>query len=114
MKNIAACLLLLLFMAVKLLAQNPVEVYPANWWVGMKTNKIQIMLHETRSGYLIAVDKLVVNSSSPDLKIIKVNKLKNRRYLVLDVQIAPAARPQTVAFHSVAWCLENGTKYCLS
>ena len=25
-------------------SQN-VEVYPSNWWVGMKWNKVQLMLH---------------------------------------------------------------------
>lgn len=73
-----------------------VEVYPAHWWAGMKWNKLQLMLYEPRHDYMLAVDKLVVRSSSPDLKIIKVNKVENRRYLFLDVSIAPNAKPQTV------------------
>ena len=96
MKKIVACLLIAFIATAKLFAQNPVEVYPTNWWVGMKMNKIQIMLHETRPNHLIAVDKLVVQSSSPDLKIVQINKLKNRRYLILDALIQPAAKPQTV------------------
>lgn len=83
-----------LLFAIILSAQ--VNVYPSNWWVGMKMNKIQIMLHETRPDIILAVDKLVVRSSSPDLKIVKVNRLENRRYLILDAEIAPTARPQTV------------------
>ncbi|MEO5685357.1 MAG: alpha-amylase family glycosyl hydrolase [Chitinophagaceae bacterium] len=97
MKNLIVCILLLLVTATQLHAQGSVEVYPTNWWVGMKMNKIQIMLHDNRPNKFIAVDKLVVNSSSPDLKIVKVNKLKNRRYLVLDVAIAAAAKPQVVS-----------------
>jgi hypothetical protein len=76
-------------------SQN-VEVYPSNWWVGMKWNKVQLMLHETRPDFNLSVDKLVVRSSSPDLKIVKVNKVENKRYLFLDVAIAPNAKPQTV------------------
>jgi len=82
------------FISLKSLCQ--VNAYPTNWWVGMKMNKIQIMLHETRPDHIIAVDKLVVRSSSADVKIIKVNKVDNRRYLILDAEIAPAAKPQTV------------------
>jgi len=96
MKNILVILLAIIVTTLQLQAQEGISVYPTNWWVGMKLNKIQIMLHETRPDHIISVDKLVVNSSSPDLKIIKVNKLKNRRYLVLDAVIAPSAKPRTV------------------
>ncbi|MEP6725549.1 MAG: cyclomaltodextrinase N-terminal domain-containing protein, partial [Bacteroidota bacterium] len=66
MKKIVVYFVVAVIAAIKLVAQNPVEVYPTNWWAGMKMNKIQIMLHETRPGFIIAVDKLVINSSSPD------------------------------------------------
>ncbi|MEO6452868.1 MAG: alpha-amylase family glycosyl hydrolase [Ginsengibacter sp.] len=73
-----------------------IKCYPTNWWVGMKWNKLQLVIHETNHNTILAVDKLVVNSSSSDLKIIKVNKVENKRYLFLDVAISPNARPQTV------------------
>lgn len=93
MKKIFSGFGFLLFISSLSVAQN---VYPANWWTGMKMNKIQLMLHEPDTNKIIAVDKLVVNSSSPDLKIKKVNKVENRRYLFLDVEIAANAKPQTV------------------
>jgi hypothetical protein len=77
-------------------AQDSIEVYPTHWWVGMKMNRIQIMLRETRSAYKLAVDKLVVQSSSSDFKILKINKVENSHYLFLDVAISPNAKPQTV------------------
>lgn len=77
-------------------SQNKIEVYPSNWWVGMKMNKVQLMLRETRPDFILAVDKLVVKSSSADLKIVKVNRVENRRYLFLDVLISSNAKPQTV------------------
>jgi neopullulanase len=83
----------LIFISSLSVAQN---IYPSNWWAGMKMNKIQLMLHETDTNKIIAVDKLIVKSSSPDLKIIKVNRVENRRYLFLDVEIAANAKPQTV------------------
>lgn len=87
--------LLAAFVSVSLSAQQ-LEVYPAHWWIGMKWNKLQLMIHEKDSSYILAVDKLVMRSSSPDLKIVKVNRVDNRRYLFVDIAIAPAAKPQTV------------------
>jgi glycosidase len=72
------------------------DVYPTHWWVGMKMNRIQLILHSNQPGINLYVDKLTVRSSSPDLKIIKINKVENRRYLILDVEINPKAKPQTV------------------
>ncbi|MDB5208626.1 MAG: alpha-amylase [Flavisolibacter sp.] len=77
-------------------AQQSVEIYPSHWWVGMKNTKLQLMLHETGSTKMLAVDKLVATSSSPDVRIIKINKVENRKYLFLDLAIAPNAKPQTV------------------
>lgn len=70
-------------------------VYPTHWWTGMKNSKLQLMIHSDKN---IAVDKLVFNSSSPDVKVIKINKVENRRYLFVDLEIARNARPQTVKF----------------
>ncbi len=89
--------IVVVFYSVFLFGQD-VVVYPTNWWVGMKLNKIQLVLRETDMNKIIAVDNLVVKSSSPDLTITKVTKLQNKRYIVLDVTIAPNAKPQTVNF----------------
>jgi glycosidase len=62
----------------------------------MKTNKLQLILHSNQPDINLYVDKLVVRSSSPDLKIIKVNKVENRKYLILDVEINAKAKPQIV------------------
>jgi neopullulanase len=86
----------ILLMALLHVGAQQVEVYPSHWWTGMKWNKLQIMLYEPRQDHILAVDKLVVQSSSPDLKIVKVNKVENRRYLFVDIAIAPNAKPQTV------------------
>jgi neopullulanase len=88
-------LILLLFVSVRCFAIDAPHVYPTNWWVGMKSPKLQLIIHSTAN---IAVDKLVFKSSSKDVKIIKVNKTENRHYLFVDIEIAPAAKPQTVRF----------------
>ena len=84
------------FFTILISFSQQVNVYPTNWWVGMKNTGLQLVIHEKDPDKIIAVDKLVVRSSSPDLKIIKVNKVENRRYLFLDCEISPNAKPQTV------------------
>ncbi len=77
-------------------AQKQLEVYPQNWWVGMRMNKVQLMIHEKDTATILDVAKLVVKSSSPDVKILKVNEVENKRYLFVDIEIKPSAKPQTV------------------
>jgi neopullulanase len=83
---------------IKLLpvAAQDIQVYPTHWFVGMKMNRVQIILHETRADYILSVNKLLVRSSSPDLVIKKIHTPANRRYLILDTEIKPTAKPQTV------------------
>ena len=82
--------------SLSLIAQKKLEVYPANWWVGMKMNKVQLMIHEKDSTVIVAVAKLTVQSSSPDIKIIRINTVENKRYFFVDIEIVPNAKPQTV------------------
>lgn len=94
MKRLFTLFFVLLFASLGTIAQD-INVYPTNWWVGMKNNKLQLMIHAPVD---IGVDKLVVNSSSKDVKVIKVNRAENRHYIFVDLEIAPAAKPQTVKF----------------
>ena len=88
-----SALIIVCIQAASVFAQ---DIYPTHWWVGMKNNKLQLLLRSTEPGINLYVDKIVVRSSSPDFKIIKINKLENRHYLSLDVEIAANAKPQTV------------------
>ncbi|RYD77818.1 MAG: alpha-amylase [Sphingobacteriales bacterium] len=69
-----------------------VKAYPTHWWAGMKWNKLQIMLHSENDRNLWA-DKSVVSISYPGVKLVKVNRPENRKYIFLDLEISPAARP---------------------
>ncbi len=90
MKHIAFIFFLLL--QVTLYAQ---DIYPSHWWTGMKNNKLQLMIHSDKD---IAVDKLAVKSSSPDVKVVKVHRVENRHYIFVDLEIAKTARPQKLKF----------------
>lgn len=102
-------ILIFLVLNYKLFAQD-VSVYPTHWWVGMKTNKVQLILHSNNADKILAVDKLVFNSSSKDVKIIKVSKPENKRYLFVDIEISPSAKPQKLKF-SFGGIIKNEWQY---
>ncbi len=72
------------------------NIYPTNWFVGMKDNRLQLMIHSTEE--IGAAEKLAFRSSSADIKVLKVHKPENRRYLFVDLEIARTAKPQQVRF----------------
>lgn len=85
-----------LFISLYAWSTDPFEVYPSHWWVGMKTKQIQVIVKSTDPNLNMYVDKIVVRSSSPDLKILKIHKVENRHYLIFDALISATAKPQTV------------------
>ena len=69
-----------------------VEVYPDHWWVGMKWNKIQLMVHSAGiKGSVINVD-----INYPGIKLEKTNWVEGKNYVFLDLNISADAKPGTV------------------
>lgn len=81
-----------------LFAQSPVAVYPTHWWVGMKTNKLQLMIRLLDSTQAFPESNHSFTSSSKDVRVIKVHHPENKHYLFVDLQISSTARPQKVVF----------------
>jgi glycosidase len=77
----------ILLISNKSFSQN-VEVYPSHWWVGMKWNKVQLMLHGDNIG---KYDR--VTSKYAGMKVQKVYADENKNYLFIDVVIASTAKP---------------------
>ncbi len=76
------------FVVSNLIAQKPTaQVYPTNWWVGMKMNKVQLLLRAD-DGFIIP-DKQAVGINYTGIKIDKVTRVKNKKYLIVDITIAP-------------------------
>ena len=67
------------------------KVYPTNWWAGMKWNKVQLMLHAD-SGFIFP-DKYFLSINYPGIKINKINRVENKRYLFVDISIAANTKP---------------------
>ena len=67
--------------------QNNYQCYPANWWAGMKLNKLQLMIHGD------AIAKGDFSITYPGISLTKVNKVENPNYVFLDIVISAVAKP---------------------
>ena len=74
-------------------AQN-IELYPSNWFVQMKSNKVQILFRTTSSHF----SKATIQTNYPGLTISKVHHFENDHYMAVDVTIAPHAKVGKVNF----------------
>jgi hypothetical protein len=62
-------------------------VYPSHWWVGMKNNKLQLLLHGENVGMFTKV-----TMTYPGITVNKVTKTESKNYLIVDVTISPATK----------------------
>lgn len=70
-------------------AQSIDRIEPANWWVGMHYDTVQLIVHGNRiSDYKPEV-------KYKNVKIVKVSKVENPNYLFVDLYILPNAQPGT-------------------
>lgn len=83
------CLILLIF-SFSLFSFSQVTVYPSHWWVGMKHNKVQLLMKQ-KEGFIFP-DKLSVSTNYVGVKIEKVTHLENKKYLLVDISIDAAAK----------------------
>ncbi len=119
MKKIAL-IVLIFFSFQNCICAQYAQVYPTNWWVGMKWNKVQLLV----MGEYDEFNKEQVKINYPGIKLDKVHRLENGKYFALDITIAPTAKPGKVTIefvdnnkaHAVAWQLNarrkgNGTAF---
>ena len=69
-----------------LFAQESIEVYPTQWWVGMKNKKLQLVLH---SKDISGNGRRSASTNCPGAKIISTEKLESSEYLVINLELAP-------------------------
>jgi glycosidase len=88
MKKNTLFLLFTFYFFSNLSAQNnSYKCYPTNWWVGMKWNKVQIMIHGNGIG-----NAHMFTINYPGVKLEKVNKVENKNYVFLDINISASAK----------------------
>lgn len=96
MRTILCTLALLLGMSLPARAIDIERIEPANWWVGMRHNRVELLVHGT--GIATSTPRL----SHAGVAIVDVQKTDNPNYLFVTVEIAADAKPETVDIEFVA------------
>lgn len=91
MKHIIALFMLLL--ALNVAAQNLERVEPPNWWAGMKTNDLQLLVH----GENISLADVSLDYPGVDLEA--VTKVENPNYLFIDLKLEEDVQPGKFDIH---------------
>ena len=89
-------ILFLILISTNIFAQETI-MSPSKWWIGMKWNKVQILVH--RPGYNYKDVKVVIDY--PGVVLNKIHRLENQQYLALDITIAPTAKAGSINFSFV-------------
>ena len=79
--------ILMILVAWTVTAQTIDRVEPPNWWAGMKSPDLQLMVH----GEDIA--NLDVSFNYPGVELVSVTKVENPNYLFIDLKIAKEVQP---------------------
>jgi len=66
------------------------RVEPPNWWVGMKTNDLQILVYGN------SINDLITKISNSNIELTSFNKVQNENYLFLNISISENAKPDEV------------------
>jgi glycosidase len=98
-------------------ASAQTNIYPTNWWVGMKMNKVQLLIRSNDKALPRQKLKIVYTG----VKVLNVHRFANPKYLAVDIRIDKTAKPGTVDLDfgksgKLHWPLfarqgGNGTRY---
>ncbi|TGE24089.1 alpha-amylase [Hymenobacter aquaticus] len=91
MKKTLYTLLLAATLPLTAPAQSITRVNPTNWWVGMKTSNVQLLVYGPQAG------TLTYSINYPGVKLLKASPVENPNYIFLDLAISAAAKPGTVS-----------------
>lgn len=64
-----------------------IDVYPANWWSGMKYRSVQLMLHADHD-----LSK-AISIKYPGIAVKKITQPSNRHYVFIDIEMSPSVKP---------------------
>ena len=70
------------------------RIEPAFWWVGMKSDRLQLMVHGPHIAD--AAPRILAGGPADGVRIESVSRLANPNYLLIDLRIAPDAKPGRV------------------
>ncbi len=101
MKKIATFLIFnFSFLIVAFSQSENIKCYPTNWWVGMKWNKLQIMVHGDRVADQFPMIKMGPGGVklATGVRLVKINRVENPNYIFLDLAIDASAKPGKFSF----------------
>ncbi|MFM9950118.1 MAG: cyclomaltodextrinase N-terminal domain-containing protein, partial [Saprospiraceae bacterium] len=90
-----------LFFSIAMSAQIT-RVEPPNWWVGMKSTSLQLLVQGPKAGQLNPV------IDYPGVRIEKTHRADSENYLFIDLTIAADAKPGAI---TIAFKRGNATAY---
>ena len=85
MKHILALFISILVFQAN--AQNLDRVEPPNWWAGMKSTNLQLMIHGEN------ISKTDVSLAYPGVSLEAVTKVENPNYLFVDLKLSEDVLP---------------------
>jgi neopullulanase len=89
LRNSLAALVFVLASTAAVAAGRIERVEPASWWVGMKDDRLQLLVHGDR------VADLAPRLRYPGVLITGVERVENPNYLFVNLRIAPETQPGT-------------------
>ncbi len=100
----------LLFLIATFMHAQYARVYPTGWFVGMKWNKVQVIVQGTYEGF----NQEKVRINYPGVQLQKVHQFENSKYLALDLLVTPSAKPGNIPIefiqnnkvHVINWSLK--------
>ena len=93
MRSVYNALALVFGLSISSYGLAEVNVSPPNWWAGMQSTKLQLMLHGENIGEL---DARVEHSS---IEIVKQTRTDNSNYLFLDLYLSDTLTPGMVPIY---------------
>jgi glycosidase len=90
MKLFFRAVICLLF-SLQAMAQT--NVYPTNWWTGMKDPSLQLMIHRKDIG-----QAKISMAPYAGVKLVKTYVPENKNYVFIDLTIAPTTKPGSLQF----------------
>ena len=94
MRGIIICICALLLVS-DTNAQDTPHLYPSHWWMGMKTQQLQLLVYAPGSRRGVESIRL---KQYPGVQLKKMHRFKNPAYLAIDLEIASTAKPGQLKF----------------
>ena len=100
MKKLAFLLIFSFSFSICLSQKGNIQCYPTNWWVGMKNDSLQIMVHGDKVADKFPMIKMGADGVklSTGIYLVKINRVDNPNYIFLDLLIKQNAKPGKFSF----------------